>query len=146
MATSPPRNLERYPRRLPFGRAGGTRERTQKFNRVDHREHDQRNSAGDPDALAARIIDALEKADYQVSPDNLGSQPFDELKPSMRPQDIHGDGKDWIFETSEHGGDEPDTMPQAIKATDGLGRWAIYVPLSRNGKIVIPRPEYDDSE
>jgi hypothetical protein len=101
---------------------------------------------GDPDALAARIIDALEKADYQVSPDNLGSQPFDELKPSMRPQDIHGDGKDWIFETSEHGGDEPDTMPQAIKATDGLGRWAIYVPLSRNGKIVIPRPEYDDNE
>jgi hypothetical protein len=94
---------------------------------------------GDPDALAARIIAALENAGYQIGPDELGSQPFDELKPSMRPQDIHGDGRDWTFETSEHGGDEPDTMPQAIRATDALGRSAIYVPLTRNGKIVVPR-------
>ena len=101
---------------------------------------------GDPDALATRIVDALGNAGYQVTPDNLGSQPFDELKPSMRPQDISGDGKDWTFETSEHGGDEPDTMPQAIKATDGLGRWAIYVPLSRNGQIVIPRLECEDTD
>jgi hypothetical protein len=29
-------------------------------------------------------------------------------------------------------------MPQAIKATDAAGRWAIYVPLTRAGKIVVP--------
>jgi hypothetical protein len=94
---------------------------------------------GDPDALAARIIAALENAGYQIAPDELGSQAFDELKPSMRPQDIYGDGRDWTFTTAEHGGDEPDTMPQAIRATDALGRSAIYVPLTRNGKIVAPR-------
>jgi hypothetical protein len=48
-------------------------------------------------------------------------------------------GRDWTFKTSEHGGGEPDNMPQAIRATDGTGRWAIYVPLTRGGKIVIPR-------
>jgi hypothetical protein len=58
----------------------------------------------------------------------------------MRPQDTYGDGRDWKFETSEHGGDEPDNMPQIIKATDAAGRWAIYVPLTRGGKIVVPRP------
>jgi len=31
-------------------------------------------------------------------------------------------------------------MPQTIKATDAAGRWAIYVPLTRGGKIVVPRP------
>ena len=58
----------------------------------------------------------------------------------MRPQDTYGDGRDWKFETSEHGGDEPDNMPQAITATDPAGRWAVYVPLTRGGKIVVPRP------
>jgi len=47
---------------------------------------------------------------------------------------------DWKFETSEHGGDQPDNMPQAITATDPAGRWAVYVPLTRCGKIVIPCP------
>jgi len=58
----------------------------------------------------------------------------------MRPQDHFGDGRDWTFRTGEHGGDEPDNMPQTIKATDAAGRWAIYVPLTRSGKIVVPRP------
>jgi hypothetical protein len=58
----------------------------------------------------------------------------------MRPQDTYGDGRDWKFETSEHGGDEPDNMPQVITATDPARRWAVYVPLSRGGKIVIPHP------
>ena len=70
----------------------------------------------------------------------LGSQPFDELAPDMRPQDTYGDGRDWTFKTSEHGGDEPDNMLQIIKATNAAGRWAIYVPLTRGGKIVVPRP------
>jgi hypothetical protein len=63
--------------------------------------------------------------------------------PHMRPQDVHGDGRDWKFETFEHGGDEPDNMPQAIIATDPAGRWAVYVPLIRGGKIVVPCPYSD---
>jgi hypothetical protein len=47
-------------------------------------------------------------------------------------------GGDWTFETSEHG-DESDNMPQAITATDPQGRWAVYVLLTRGGKIVVPR-------
>ena len=99
---------------------------------------------GDPDALAADIIAALEKAGYRITPATedtaLGSQPFDELTPEMRPQDTYGDGRDWKFETSEHGGDEPDNMPKAITATDPAGRWAVYVPLTQRGKIVVPHP------
>ena len=99
---------------------------------------------GDPDALAPHIIAALEKAGYRIIPGTkdtaLGSQPFDELTPDMRPQDSYGDGRDWTFKTLEHGGDEPDNMPQAITATDPAGRWAVYVPLTRRGKIVVPRP------
>ena len=101
---------------------------------------------GDPDGLSARIVAALAVGGYRIVPANgmedtaLGSQPFDELTPEMRPQDNHGDGRDWRFETSEHGGDEPDYMRQTIKTTDAAGRWAIYVPLARGGKIVVPRP------
>jgi len=52
---------------------------------------------GNPDALAADIIAALQKAGYRITPATeytaLGSQPFDELTPDMRPQDVHGDGR-----------------------------------------------------
>jgi len=89
---------------------------------------------GDPAEHATHIVAALEREGYRIAAMTpgtedtaLGSQPFDELTPEMRPQDLHGDGRDWTFETSEHGGDEPDNMPQAITATDPQGRWAIYV-------------------
>jgi hypothetical protein len=101
---------------------------------------------GDPDALAIRIVSALAEAGYRIVPVNsiediaLGDQPFDELTRERRPQDSYGAGRDWTFKTSEHGGDELDNMPQAIEATDAAGRWAIYVPLTRAGKIVVPRP------
>ncbi len=101
---------------------------------------------GDPDALAARILASLAGAGYGIVPASriedtaLGPQPFDKLTREMRPQDPFGDGRDWTFRTGEHGGDEPDNMPQTIKATDATGRWAIYVPLTRGGKIVVPRP------
>ena len=108
---------------------------------------------GDPDALAGRIIAALAKAGFRVVSrkslialleDNAqASQPFAKLTREKRPQDPHGDGRDWKFMTCEHGGDEPDTMPQAIEATDAEGRWAIYVPLTRDGKIVVPRLKND---
>ena len=54
-------------------------------------------------------------------------------------QDPHGDGTGLRFETGEHGGDYPDNMPQAITVTDAQGRWAVYVPLRVNGKIVVPQ-------
>ena len=46
-----------------------------------------------------------------------------------RPQDRNLDGRDLTFETLEHGGAEPDTMPNAIRITDPQGRKAIYVFL-----------------
>src|ERR1700740_1179707 len=83
---------------------------------------------GDPDALASRIVAALAEAGYGIVPANgiedtaLGPQPFDQLTPASGPQDPFGNGRDWTFRTGEHGGDEPDNMPQTIKATDAAGR------------------------
>jgi hypothetical protein len=34
----------------------------------------------------------------------------------------------------EHGGEYPDTMPQAIKLIDAEGRSCIYVPISRTAR------------
>ena len=39
------------------------------------------------------------------------------------------------FETMEHGGEYPDTMPQAIKLI-AQGRSCIYVPITQDGKVV----------
>jgi hypothetical protein len=66
-------------------------------------------------------------------------QTFRELTEAMRAQDPHGDGTGLRFETSKHGGDYPDNMPQAIKVTDAEGRWCVYVPLRMDGKIVVPQ-------
>jgi hypothetical protein len=57
---------------------------------------------------------------------------FAEMTPDKRPQDPHMDGTGLRFETLEHGGEYPDTMPQAIK----LIRSCIYVPIMQNGKLV----------
>ncbi len=46
------------------------------------------------------------------------------------------DGSGLRFETMEHGGEYPDTMPQAIKLTDARGRSCIYVPITQSGKVV----------
>jgi len=63
----------------------------------------------------------------------------------MRPQDPHGDSTGLRFETGEHGGGFPDTMPQAITVTDAEGRWAVYVPLRIKGKVVIPQPPLSEA-
>ena len=47
-----------------------------------------------------------------------------------RPQDPRMDGTGLRFETLDHGGEYPDTMPQAIKLTDAEGRSCIYVPIT----------------
>jgi hypothetical protein len=46
---------------------------------------------------------------------------FQELAAEKRPQDPHIDGNGLHFETMEHGGEYPDTMPQAIKLIDAEG-------------------------
>jgi hypothetical protein len=61
---------------------------------------------------------------------------FAELTLEKRPQDPHMEGTGFRFETMEHGGEYPDTMPQAIKLIDAEGRSCIYVPISQGGKVV----------
>ncbi|MGZ5897857.1 MAG: hypothetical protein ACXWJ6_16600 [Xanthobacteraceae bacterium] len=58
------------------------------------------------------------------------------MTPDKRPQDPHLDGTGLRFETLDHGGECPDTMPQAIKLIDAEGRSAIYVPITQDGKVV----------
>jgi hypothetical protein len=43
------------------------------------------------------------------------------------------DGTGLRFETMEHGGEYPDTMPQAIKLVDAEGRSCIFVPITQFG-------------
>jgi hypothetical protein len=61
---------------------------------------------------------------------------FAQLTPDKRPQDPNMDGTGLRFETMEHGGEYPDTMPQAIKLVDAEGRSCIYVPITQDGKVV----------
>jgi hypothetical protein len=61
---------------------------------------------------------------------------FAQLTPEKPPQDPHLNGKGLRFETMEHGGEYPDTMPQAIKLIDAKGRSCIYVPITQDGKVV----------
>ena len=46
---------------------------------------------------------------------------YEEMTPEKRPQDPLMDGTGLTFETLEHGGEYPDTMPQAIRLTDAEG-------------------------
>jgi hypothetical protein len=76
---------------------------------------------------------------------------FAEMTPEKRPQDPHMDGTGLRFETMEHGGEHPDTMPQAIKLIDAQGRSCIYVPMTQNGKVVdsqgfMLNPEVNDEQ
>ncbi len=61
---------------------------------------------------------------------------FAQLTSEKRPQDPSMDGTGLRFETFDHGGEYPDTMPQAIKLTDAEGRSCIYVPITQNGRVV----------
>jgi hypothetical protein len=71
---------------------------------------------------------------------------FKLLAPDKRPQDPHLDGRGLMFETLDHGGEYPDTMPQTIRVTDPLGRSCLYVPISRDGKVVDSQGFDLDSE
>ena len=61
---------------------------------------------------------------------------FAEMTPDKRPQDPHMDGTGLRFETLDHGGEYPDTMPQAIKLIDANGRSCICAPITQDGKVV----------
>jgi hypothetical protein len=64
-------------------------------------------------------------------------------------QDPHLDGTGLQFETLDHGGEYPDTMPQAIKLIDAGGRSCIYVPITQEGRASskyrrnVPRFQFD---
>lgn len=66
----------------------------------------------------------------------VSSHRYEEMTAEMRPQDPELDGRSMKFETLEHGGEFPDTMPQAIRVTDADGKWCIYLPTEVGGKIV----------
>ncbi|MBV8492846.1 MAG: hypothetical protein JO162_05145 [Alphaproteobacteria bacterium] len=61
---------------------------------------------------------------------------FQEMTPEKRPQDHQRrDGRGLRYETLEHGGAEPDVMPQAIRVIDLDDRNCIFVPAEQ------PAPE-----
>ncbi len=61
-----------------------------------------------------------------------------EMAPEKRPQDPTFDERGWTFKLLEHGGEYPDAMPQAIRATDAPGRSCnlYYVPVREDGRVV----------
>jgi hypothetical protein len=61
---------------------------------------------------------------------------FAKMTPDKRPQDPSMDGTGLTFETMEHGGEYPDTMPQAVKLLDADGRSCNYVPITQDDKVV----------
>jgi hypothetical protein len=61
---------------------------------------------------------------------------FAEMTPDKRLQDPNLDGTGLRFETMEHGGEYPDTMPQALRLVDAEGRSCIYVAIMEDGKVV----------
>jgi hypothetical protein len=72
---------------------------------------------------------------------------FPLLPPDKRPQDPNLNGAGLQFETLYHGGEYPDTMPQAIRLTDQFGRTCLYVPIARDGKVVDTDARvFDDEE
>lgn len=66
----------------------------------------------------------------------VASHRYRVMAETARPQDLTLDGAGWRFQTLEHGGEYPDTMPQAIRATDPDGRSCVYLPVTVNGSVV----------
>src|SRR5690242_7892472 len=65
-------------------------------------------------------------------PDARITHEFEEMTREKRPQDDpERNGMGLRFLTLEHGGEYPDTMPQALKVTDREGRSCIYEPAEK---------------
>ena len=60
---------------------------------------------------------------------NQGQTEFRPIEPGDMPQDPDRSARGWRYEVLEHGGREPDAMPQWIEVTDAEGRSAIYEAL-----------------
>jgi hypothetical protein len=72
---------------------------------------------------------------------------FPLLPPDKRPQDPHMNETGLRFETLDHGGEYHDTMPQAIRLSDPLGRTCLYLPSTQSGKVVDTNAKvFDDDE
>lgn len=63
-------------------------------------------------------------------------QNYETMTEEKRPQDPGMGGAGWKFQTLEHGGKYPDSMPQVIRATDAEGRSCVYVPVTVHGEVV----------
>jgi hypothetical protein len=70
---------------------------------------------------------------------------FETMTEEKRPQDPGLDGAGWKYENLEHGGKYPDSMPQAIRATDAQGRVCIYLPITHDGEIVDSKGFYTEA-
>jgi hypothetical protein len=71
---------------------------------------------------------------------------FPLLPPEKRPQDPHLNGTGLNFETLDHGGEYPDSMPQAIRLTDFVGRSCTFVPVTQNGRIADSNAYFHDAD
>jgi hypothetical protein len=69
---------------------------------------------------------------------NRKKQQFRELTPDRRPQDPHGRRHRTAVRDGRTQRGLSRQQPQAITVTDAQARWAVYVPLRVNGKIVVP--------
>jgi hypothetical protein len=70
---------------------------------------------------------------------------FEEMTPEKRPQDHHRrDGRGLRFETLEHGGAEPDVMPQAIRVMDLDDRYCTFVPKEEPPPDQRPQDKWMD--
>ena len=68
----------------------------------------------------------------------MNTQTFRELTYTMRPH-VTGMAPGCVSRSESTAATIPTTCPQAITVTDAQGRWAVYVPLRVNGKIVVPQ-------
>jgi len=70
---------------------------------------------------------------------------FEEMTPEKRPQDhARRDGRGLRYETLEHGGAEPDVMPQAIRVMDLEDRSCIFIAEKQPSGEQRPQAENMD--
>jgi hypothetical protein len=95
-------------------------------SQVKLREHPDllRRNASKPYLMPMKIIE------------NGNIHEYEELTPEKRPQDRPRNGGQLEFTTLEHGGEYPDTMPQALKVADRRGRACTYVPTAAIGRVI----------
>jgi polysaccharide biosynthesis/export protein ExoF len=79
---------------------------------------------------------AVLRAQQEIAKAKLAMTQLQDQRLSEIVQDPNMGGSGLRFETLEHGGEFPDTMPQAVRITDAEGRSCIYVPVKVAGRVV----------